>query len=150
MGNTSLPPIEKMLPHRHPFLFIQSVDEVLEDRILCCGMVERDHYLSWPGGAPPILGVEMGAQAAGVHAALQNPGSELTDLNPRAGYLVGIRRARFHVNMLPVGCALCVEAIARGATGPLATFRILITEEGNDRALVEARISTWAAMNPGK
>jgi predicted hotdog family 3-hydroxylacyl-ACP dehydratase len=137
-----------MLPHRDPFLFIQSVLEFLEDRIICRGMVENGHYLTCGEEAPLILGIEMGAQAAGVLAALQHRRAESTESLPRVGYLVGIRQAQFHAKALPVGCALRVEAIAQGASGPLATFRILVSVEGDEDTLVEAKISTWAAEEP--
>lgn len=149
MGEPSFPPVEQMLPHRDPFLFLQSVRELFGDRIMCRGMVEEGHYLAHGEEAPPILGIEMGAQAAGIHAALQHHDPETADLTPRAGYLVAIRQARFHVKALPVGRALSVEAIARGAAGPLATYLILVREEDEEAALVEARISTWAAAEPG-
>ena len=151
MGESVFPPVEQMLPHRDPFLFLQSVRGLFGDRIVCRGMIEEGHYLAHDKEAPPILGIEMGAQAAGIHAALQHHDHdpEPTDLTPRAGYLVAIRQARFHVKALAVGRALSVEAIARGAAGRLATCEILVTEEGEEAALVEARISTWAAAEPG-
>jgi len=149
MSESSYPPIEQMLPHRDPFLFIQSIRDFFEDRIVCRGMVKEGHYLTRGEEAPPILGIEMGAQAAGVHAALQHRDTETTKSPPRVGYLVGIRQARFHTKALPVGRVLCVEAFAQGASGPLATFRILVRVEGEEDTLVEARISTWAAEEPG-
>lgn len=145
MSESPYSPVEQMLPHRDPFLFIQSVLDFLEDRIICRGMVEKGHYLTRGEEASPILGIEMGAQAAGVLAALQHRHIESTESPPRVGYLVGIRQARFHAKALPVGCALRVEAIAQGASGPLATFGILVSIEGNEDLLVEAKISTWAA-----
>jgi len=148
MSESSYPPIEQMLPHRDPFLFIQSVREVSEDRVVCRGMVKEGHYLSLGNEAPPVLGIEMGAQAAGVHAALQHREAETFELAPQIGYLVGIRQARFHAKALPVGCALSVEALAQGASGPLATYLIVVRAEGEENSLVEARISTWAAEEP--
>jgi len=148
MSQASFPPIEQMLPHRDPFLFIESVCDVLENRIVCRGKIKEGHYLTRGREALPILGIEMGAQAAGIHAALQLRETESTESPPRAGYLVGIRQARFHANALPVGCTLFIEAIALGASGPLATYRILVREESKEDTLVEARISTWATEEP--
>lgn len=148
MSEPSYPPIEQMLPHRDPFLFIRSVRNFLDDRIVCRGMVEKGHYLTRGEEAPLILGIEMGAQAAGVLAALQHRRAESTESPPRVGYLVGIRQALFHAKTLPVGCPLRVEATAQGASGALATFGILVSIEGDEGTLVEARISTWAAEEP--
>ena len=148
MSESSYPPIEQMLPHRDPFLFIESVCDFFEDRIVCRGMVTEGHYLTRGKEALPVLGIEMGAQAAGVHAALQHRDTESTESTPRVGYLVGIRQAHFHAKALPVGRALRVEAFAQGASGPLATYRILIRVEGEEDTLVEARISTWSAEEP--
>jgi predicted hotdog family 3-hydroxylacyl-ACP dehydratase len=150
MSDSSFPPIEQMLPHRHPFLFIESVLDVMDDRIVCRAMVEKGHYLTCGEEAPLILGIEMGAQAAGVLAALQHHRTESTDSPPKVGYLVGIRQARFHAKALPVGCALRVEATDQGASGPLGTFGIRVSIEGDEETLVEARISTWAAAEEPK
>ena len=148
MSESSYPPIEQMLPHRDPFLFIESVCDVFEDRIVCRGMIKEGHYLTRGGEAPPVLGIEMGGQAAGVHAALQHRDTESNESTPRVGYLVGIRQARFHAMALPVGRALRVEAFAQGASGPLATYRILVRAEGEEDPLVEAKISAWATEEP--
>jgi predicted hotdog family 3-hydroxylacyl-ACP dehydratase len=145
MSEPSYPPIEQMLPHREPFLFIRSVRDFLGDRIVCRGMVKKGHYLTRGEEAPLVLGIEMGAQAAGVLAALQHRRTESTESPPRVGYLVGIRQARFHAKALPVGCALRVEATAQGTSGPLATFGVLVRVEGSEDPLVEAKIITWAA-----
>ncbi len=143
------PPIERMLPHRAPFLLIRSISELVEDRIVCQGVIEKGHYLACGEEAPLILGIEMGAQAAGLHAAQHHTDTDPTNSSARVGYLVGIRQARFHVKALPVGRTLRVEAVAHGAAGPLATYGILVRGEGEEDLMVEARISTWAAEQPG-
>jgi predicted hotdog family 3-hydroxylacyl-ACP dehydratase len=149
MSGPPYPPIEQMLPHRAPFLFIRSICELFEDRIVCHGVIEKGHYLTLGEEAPPILGIEMGAQASGIHAAQQNRDTGPTNSPARVGYLVGIRQSRFHVKALPVGRTLRVEAIAHGASGPLATYGILVRAEGEEDLMVEARISTWAADQAG-
>jgi len=138
-----------MLPHRAPFLFIRSILEIFEDRIVCQGVIEKGHYLACGEEAPPILGIEMGAQASGVHAAQRNLATGPTNSPARVGYLVGIRQSRFHVKALPVDRTLRVEAIAHGASGPLATYGILVRVKGEEDVMVEARISTWAVDQPG-
>jgi len=148
MSESSYPPIEQMLPHRDPFLFIESVCDYFEDRIVCRGMVKEGHYLTRGEDAPPVLGIEMGGQAAGVHAALQCRNTEAAESTPRIGYLVGIRQAHFHTKALPVGKALHVEARAQGASGPLATYQILVKIEGEEDTLVEAKISAWTTEEP--
>jgi len=144
---SSYPPIEEMLPHRDPFLFIQSVLSDSEDMVVCGAMIGHGHYMTHDISAPPVLGIEMGAQAAGVLAALQNIRHESVSTAPRVGYLVGIRQARFHAETLPVGQMLRVEALFQGASGPLSTFEIRVKIEGEEDPLVEARISTWAEQD---
>ena len=144
MSSSSYPTVEEMLPHRDPFLFIQSVSAVFEDRVVCQGFIGNGHYLTRADEAPPILGIEMGAQAAGIHAALRHRQSEASDSTRLVGYLVAIRKARFHTHALPVDRALLVEAIAQGASGPLAKYLIVVRSEKHASPLVEARITTWA------
>ena len=73
--------IQRILPHRHPFLLIDRVEELdLEKRIICLKAVQEDEYYLAPGPAdtrefPMTLLAEVVAQA-GAMLVLLRPGLE--------------------------------------------------------------------------
>ena len=149
MSPSGYPAVEEMLPHRDPFLFIESVRTFFEDRVVCQGIIRSGHYLTRRDEAPPVLGIEMGAQAAGIHAGLRCRRDPSPGPSAHVGYLVSIRKARFHRHALPVNRALLVEAIFQGSSGPLSKYLIVVRAEEHEPPLVEARISTWAEHETG-
>jgi len=153
-----IPAVETLLPHRGAMLLVESVLEVDAQSIECRGRILAAHPTVAAGRAPAILGLEMGAQAAGLHAALQaraaDPAPEPVGEDgkgqpaaaPRLGYLVGIRQARFDESHLPVDVPLRVTAKTAGALAALALCEITVRREGESatRPLVQGTVSTYA------
>ncbi len=153
-----IPAVETLLPHRGFMLLVESVLEVDEQRIECRGRIPAAHPTVAAGRAPAILGLEMGAQAAGLHAALQaraagpppepegQGGKNRVTPAPRLGYLVGIRQARFDESHLPVDVPLRVTAKTAGSLAALALCEITVQREGEStpRPLVRGTVSTYA------
>lgn len=137
--------IQDLLPHRRPMLLLTAIETVDDLGIRCLGWIDQGFFVAAEGQAPAILGLEMGAQAAGVHHAVKvarhaEPGAS----KPRRGFLVGIRSARFIATSLPTDATLSIDAIEHGTAGPLAIYDITVTGSGSSEALVEGRVSIWA------
>lgn len=134
----SAPHPESLIPHRAPMRLIEEIVGETEEGFVCRGRIPAD--LAVDGGASPTLGVEMGAQAAAVHAALERraEGAEAA----RVGYLVSIRDARFHGSSLPAERPLTARVRPRGGVHPLATYEIDILD-GDGEPLVTATIGTF-------
>jgi predicted hotdog family 3-hydroxylacyl-ACP dehydratase len=131
-------------------LLVASIRSATAETIECEGRIPGDHPTAEAGRAPAILGLEMGAQAAGLHGALQSQGTaaegapEGSPEAPRLGYLVGIRQARFVEPFLPVDRPLRISARAAGSLASLALFEVQIFQEGTREPLVQGVVSTYA------
>lgn len=102
--------IEKILPHRYPFLFVDRITELEPDkRIVGIKNVTIDEcYLSaaWPGGRPALPPTILTEAVAQVGAILILARPENRDLLP---LFRGIERVRFRVPVYP-GDQVIIEA----------------------------------------
>jgi 3-hydroxyacyl-[acyl-carrier-protein] dehydratase len=86
------PSVSSVLPHRPPFLFIDRVVELSEDRVVAVRTFQVDepfflgHFPDRPV-VPAVVLIEGLAQAMAYHSLLHRPSREI--------FLVGIDRARF-------------------------------------------------------
>jgi 3-hydroxyacyl-[acyl-carrier-protein] dehydratase len=101
--------IERILPHRYPFLLVDRVDEVGPDRLVARKLVTRNepHFNGhFPGHPvmPGVLIVEALAQAGALLAA------QLVDFNPETHviYFMAIDKAKFRKPVVP-GDVLTLE-----------------------------------------
>jgi 3-hydroxyacyl-[acyl-carrier-protein] dehydratase len=101
--------IERILPHRYPFLLVDRVDEVGPERLVARKLVTRNepHFNGhFPGHPvmPGVLIVEALAQAGALLAA------QLVDFNPETHviYFMAIDKAKFRKPVVP-GDVLTLE-----------------------------------------
>jgi 3-hydroxyacyl-[acyl-carrier-protein] dehydratase len=91
------PTVSSVLPHRAPFLFIERVVELSDDRVVAVRTFRADEPFfagHFPGNpmVPGVVLIEGLAQAMAYHSLFHQPGRKV--------FLVGIDRARFRS---PVG-----------------------------------------------
>ena len=101
-GRLNIREIERLLPHRYPFLLIDRVDEIGGDRIVASKMVTRNepHFDGhFPGNPvmPGVLIIEALAQAGALYAA------RLTQFDPdrQVIYFMAIDKAKFRKPVTP-------------------------------------------------
>jgi predicted hotdog family 3-hydroxylacyl-ACP dehydratase len=109
---TLLPPdvtVEDLLPHRGPMLLIEELIHIDQDRAVAAVQV-GDH---WPpggsGAASPLMLIELVAQTSGIGNGLnliQTHGKE----SDKRGWIVGVKKARFYAETLPLGARIVVES----------------------------------------
>jgi len=94
--------IERILPHRYPFLLVDRVDELTEERIVARKLVSRNephfngHFPGYPV-MPGVLIIEALAQAGALYAAT------LVKFDPskQVIYFMAIDKAKFRRPVVP-------------------------------------------------
>ena len=111
MGSMNIREIEAVLPHRYPFLLIDQVDELDDDKIVARKLVSRNepHFEGhFPGHPvmPGVLIVEAMAQAGAIFAA------RFTKFDPlkQVIYFMGIDAVKFRKPVVP-GDVLRIEVV---------------------------------------
>jgi len=115
--------IERILPHRYPFLLVDRVDELGPDRIVARKLVTRNepHFNGhFPGHPvmPGVLIIEALAQAGALLAA------SVVSFDPATQviYFLGIDKARFRKPVVP-GDLLVLEVVPLRKGGALWKLR---------------------------
>ena len=145
---SSFPPVDELVPHRHPALLLTEVEAELADGVVCVGMISADHPLAHESRAPAILGVELAAQAAAAHEALRARGESGTVRAPNLGYLVSIRTCRLKVPFLVVGKRLRARVRLIGTAGPLSSYTATMSQVESAEIDIECRFSAYK-LDPG-
>ena len=135
----SHPPLDTLIPHRPPARLITGIVGTVDGAFVCRCAIPPEFASN--GSSSAIMGIEMGAQAAAVMAALERPPEWAAA--PPVGYLVSIRDARFALPELPVGRDLEVRVRAAGGAGPLTTYEIEVIDSWTEESIVSAMISTF-------
>lgn len=94
--------LEDLLPHRGRMLLLSEIIEADQEYAVTAAKIHLSMPLSDDNGVRPLLMVELAAQTAGVCNGLGRILAEGLDSDKR-GWLVGIKRAVFHVESLPLG-----------------------------------------------
>jgi UDP-3-O-[3-hydroxymyristoyl] N-acetylglucosamine deacetylase/3-hydroxyacyl-[acyl-carrier-protein] dehydratase len=93
--------IQKLLPHRHPFLLVDKIIELTEDTVVGVKNISFDEYFfrgHFPGNPvfPGVLQIEALAQAGGILALSKQEDTEGWDT-----YFVKIDKVKFKQKVLP-------------------------------------------------
>ncbi len=97
--------LEDILPHRGSMLLIGDILEVSDNHALTTSVIDSSFPLVTEQGAQAMILVELAAQTAGVYNGMiriRDQGDESSSM----GWLVGIKRARFHVDCIPLGATV--------------------------------------------
>lgn len=112
--------IEKLLPHRGAMKLIDEVIEINERHCVTVSTVSPRWPLYEDGHVDPIILVELAAQTAGInfgwHEMREGKGAA------KQGWLVGIKRADFFCNKIPLGSAIVVTVEEQSKNGTYATI----------------------------
>jgi beta-hydroxyacyl-ACP dehydratase FabZ len=136
--------IERVLPHRYPFLLVDRVDEIDDDRIVAVKMVTRNepHFEGhFPGHPvmPGVLIIEALAQAGALFAA------RLTNFDPERQviYFMAIEKAKFRKPVVP-GDRLVLEVTPLRRGGAIWKMR----GEAKVDGVVVAEAEFMASIQP--
>jgi 3-hydroxyacyl-[acyl-carrier-protein] dehydratase len=134
--------IKDRIPHRHPFLLLDRVEEVSEGRIVAVKKVAGDEFfLQGPERIMPgFMQVEVIAQAAAVYA------STVYDLKGKMVYILAMDGIRF-LETVRAGDTLRVEVDLLRFGGKIS--RVRGRGYVGERQVVEAVITAGVADMPG-
>jgi predicted hotdog family 3-hydroxylacyl-ACP dehydratase len=99
--------IENLIPHRNSIKLIDEIIEMDDDRCITAATVSsrwplyRDRYVN------PIILIELFAQSAGVNFGWHEMHKKMP--SGRQGWLVGIKRARFFRDRIPVDSKIVIS-----------------------------------------
>jgi beta-hydroxyacyl-ACP dehydratase FabZ len=115
--------IERILPHRYPFLLVDHVDEIGDERIVARKLVSRNepHFNGhFPGHPvmPGVLIIEALAQAGALYAAKMVK----FDPNEQVIYFMAIDKAKFRRPVVP-GDVLRLEVVPLRKGGAIWKMR---------------------------
>jgi len=128
-----VPPLEALIPHRSPMLFVDRMLGEADDGATCRGRVPHDCALVAGGVTPAFVALELAAQTAAVWEAWRRSRAS-TASALRMGYLVSLKDVVLHRSTIPADAELFASIRLVAAAAPLTTYAVEVVVEG-DRAL---------------
>lgn len=140
-----------LLPHGPPARLAEEVLELGEEQVVCRGRVPAESAAVAAGQAGAWMGLELAAQAAGLLQAAEallpptgDAGGAARAAEPRIGYIVRLRDARFPRPTVPAGAPLVARVELEGRGGPLSLYRVTVDLEGaTPRRIASANLGTY-------
>jgi len=135
---TTLPLPVELLPHEPPIVLLDSLEAIDETSATCRLRMRADLPFVTNGAVPSMFGIEVIAQAVGVHAGYR----ARTNGEPiRVGYLISVRDASFEVAELRVGDELEINVVNTAGETALATYTGTIARDG--QVVIKASIGVY-------
>ncbi len=101
--------LEDLLPHRGDMLLLDEILELAEEYALTTATVTSTFPLCRGEEVQPLIMVELAAQTAGVCNGLTRIKDEGEETS-RKGWLVGVKRADFSIEAIPMGSRLIIRS----------------------------------------
>jgi predicted hotdog family 3-hydroxylacyl-ACP dehydratase len=140
-GGSGFPDPAELVPHRHPMLTLEAVLAWADDHLVARSVIPAESAFAEGGIVPPLLALEIAAQAAAAFEALLRRTSGGPE-SPRVGYLVG---ARDVLLCRPLRVSEPLRTVVRldACVPPLTTYRFRV--EAGPELCAEGSISTYIA-----
>lgn len=109
---TLLPPdltVEDLLPHRGRMLLIDEVIHIEDDWAIASVQVSERWPLAEADAVSPLMIIELVAQTSGIGNGLNLIKERGKGVDNR-GWIVGVKKARFYSDALPMGARIVVES----------------------------------------
>jgi 3-hydroxymyristoyl/3-hydroxydecanoyl-(acyl carrier protein) dehydratase len=125
-----VPPIEDLIPHRAPMLFVEQLLGEAEDGATCLGRIPAGCPLVSAGATPAFVALELAAQAAAVWEGRRSRGLQ-GDAPPVTGYLVSIKDGKLHRTAIPAESDLFASVRLTARVPPLTMYAVEVVVEGS-------------------
>jgi predicted hotdog family 3-hydroxylacyl-ACP dehydratase len=137
-------PIEQLLPHEPPMLWLDRVLFREGDQIRCSLEIRPEHVFVDDGVVEPVVSIEWMAQTVGALVGIFDRGN---DLDIRPGYLIAVPEATFDVEAFSVGDQLVIEAKRVWGDDEIASFECAVARAG--QTVAKAQLSVYRRALPG-
>jgi predicted hotdog family 3-hydroxylacyl-ACP dehydratase len=102
--------IEELIPHRGRMKLIDEVVEVDEETAVTESVVKENWPLVKEDSVSPLILIELVAQTAGACVGWKEAVKEGLDIEGRTGWLVGIKRAFFYLDKIPLNARIQINS----------------------------------------
>jgi predicted hotdog family 3-hydroxylacyl-ACP dehydratase len=102
--------IEDLIPHRERLKLIDTIVSVDQGFAVCRATVKESWPLLSGNGVCSILLVELAAQTAGVCIGWNEKMKTSKPQGEASGWLVGIKKARFHIDKIPLNICITIRS----------------------------------------
>jgi predicted hotdog family 3-hydroxylacyl-ACP dehydratase len=139
-------PLDALLPHCPPMLFVTSVVRESADGLICTACIPAACALVADGFAPALAAVEAAAQTAAAWEAIRRS-RVAGGAQPRVGYLVGMRDVAFLAERIPADEMALASVQLEAAVAPLTHYRFEFSLGG--WRIARGRIATYLTQANG-
>ena len=102
--------IEELIPHRGRMKLIDEIIRVDEETAVTESIVNREWPLFQEDAVSPFILIELAAQTAGICVGWEESIIKGKDIEGRLGWLVGIKKALFHLDKIPINSRIRVRS----------------------------------------
>ena len=102
--------IEDLIPHREGLKLIDSIVSVDQGHAVCQATVKKSWPLLSGDGVCAIVLVELAAQTAGICIGWNEKLKTSRPQGEASGWLVGIKKAHFHIDKLPLNTCITIRS----------------------------------------
>ena len=102
--------IEELIPHRGRMLLLDDILSLDTEAAVSSTRVKETWPLVGDGSVPALILLEIAAQTCGLCNGLGRI-HDRGENSDKSGFLVGVKKAVFHVASLPVGTEIVTEAV---------------------------------------
>ncbi len=142
----TFPPIETLVPHRGPMLWLDEVIGCGDNRLRTLLTIRPDHVFVTDGRVEALICVEWMAQTVAALVGLRD--RDDGHATPRPGYLIAIPEAHFLVAHFNVGDAVEIEVSRIWGDAELAAFKCEV--ERNHVQCATAQVSVYRRGRTGR
>jgi predicted hotdog family 3-hydroxylacyl-ACP dehydratase len=102
--------IENLIPHRERLILIDTIVSVDQKHAVCRAAVKKSWPLLSGDGVCAIVLVELAAQTAGICIGWNEKLKTGRPQGEASGWLVGIKKAHFHIDQLPLNTCITIRS----------------------------------------
>ncbi|MBW6520366.1 MAG: hypothetical protein K0A99_05030 [Desulfoarculaceae bacterium] len=101
--------LEDLIPHRGRMVLIDEILAVDSSHAITVSIISGSYPLVAACGVEPLIMIELAAQTAGVCNGWDRIQTKGID-SEQMGWLVGVKRARFYIDRIPLGSRVVTRA----------------------------------------